>query len=106
MRSADSVRDFNGFLRTVCVEPVDSQNNWHRRQFLDTVARYQPYVKIDESNESWVEVCRGSSKVKSSMRRALGVCTLRNGSRPLGVLRILRRATLQKNSRKVYQIYG
>jgi hypothetical protein len=25
MKSADSERDFNGFLRTVCVEPVDIQ---------------------------------------------------------------------------------
>jgi hypothetical protein len=39
MKSADSKRDFNGFLRTVCVEPVDSQNNWRRRQFVDIVAR-------------------------------------------------------------------
>jgi hypothetical protein len=27
-------------------------------------------VKIDESNESWVEVCRRSSKIKSSLRKA------------------------------------
>jgi hypothetical protein len=38
MKSADSERDFNGFLPTVCVEPSDSQNNWRRRQFVDTVA--------------------------------------------------------------------
>jgi hypothetical protein len=30
--------DFNGFLRTVCVEPLHSQNTWRRRQFMDTVA--------------------------------------------------------------------
>jgi hypothetical protein len=28
------------------------------------------FVKIVESNESWVEVCRRSSKIKSSLRKA------------------------------------
>jgi hypothetical protein len=31
---------FDGFLRTVYVEPVDSQTNWSRLRFLDTVARF------------------------------------------------------------------
>jgi hypothetical protein len=38
MTSAVMKGDFNGFLRTVCVEPSDSQNNWRRRQLMDTVA--------------------------------------------------------------------
>jgi hypothetical protein len=38
MKSADSERDFIGFLRTVYVEPLDIQNNWRRRQVMDTVA--------------------------------------------------------------------
>jgi hypothetical protein len=46
MKSADSERDFNGFLRTVCVEPVDSQNNWRRRQFMDTVGSMQEYSEL------------------------------------------------------------
>jgi hypothetical protein len=40
MKSADSERDFNGFLRTACVEREDSQNNWRRRQFMDTVCNF------------------------------------------------------------------
>jgi hypothetical protein len=43
MTSAVMKGDFNGSLRTVCVEPVDSQNNWHQRQFMDTVA-YSIYL--------------------------------------------------------------
>jgi hypothetical protein len=38
MTSAVMKGDFHGFLRTVCGEPVDSQKQWCRRQFMDTVA--------------------------------------------------------------------
>jgi hypothetical protein len=38
MTSAVMKGDFNGFLRAVRAEPADSQNNWRRRQFMDTVA--------------------------------------------------------------------
>jgi hypothetical protein len=37
--SAVSEGVFNGFLRTLCVEPVANQNNWFRRQFMCPVAR-------------------------------------------------------------------
>jgi hypothetical protein len=40
---------------------------WDRESWLDVVG---VFVKIDESNESWVEVCRRSSKIKSSLRKA------------------------------------
>jgi hypothetical protein len=38
--------------------------------FVDCRTVRMTFVKIDESNESWVEVCRRSSKIKSSLRKA------------------------------------
>jgi hypothetical protein len=49
-----------------------TMNAWmNYSECVDTVpAAWRENVKIDESNESWVKVCHGSSKVKSSLRKA------------------------------------
>jgi hypothetical protein len=72
MKSADSERDFNWFLRTVCVEPVDSQNDWRRRQFMDTVAWFGngSSANFSHTNRPLDNSCfkiRGNGVNKSSM---------------------------------------
>jgi hypothetical protein len=49
-----------------------TMNTWtNYSEYVNTVhAVWRENVKIDESNESWVEVCRRSSKIKSSLRKA------------------------------------
>jgi hypothetical protein len=49
-----------------------AMNTWTNcSECVDAVsAAWRENVKIDESNESWVEVCHRSSKVKSSLRKA------------------------------------
>jgi hypothetical protein len=49
-----------------------AMNTWtNYSKYVDAVsAAWRENVKIDESNESWVEVCRRSSKVKSSLCKA------------------------------------
>jgi hypothetical protein len=49
-----------------------TMNTWtNYSEYVNTVhVVWRENVKIDESNESWVEVCRRSSKIKSSLRKA------------------------------------
>jgi hypothetical protein len=56
MKSAVMKGDFNGFLRTVCVDPVDSQNNWRRRQFMDTVASWLGSLDVEKNPKRWYRV--------------------------------------------------
>jgi hypothetical protein len=45
-----SERDFNGFLRTVCVAPVENQNNWralaNELQYLESLRPFNPIQRI------------------------------------------------------------
>jgi hypothetical protein len=79
VRSEDNESDIltkntpEGLLKTHAVNIRNgTMNTWtNYSEYVDTVsAAWRENVKIDESNESWVEVCRRSSKVKSSLRRA------------------------------------
>jgi hypothetical protein len=79
VRSEDNESDVltkNTPERLLKVHAVNIQNGtmnaWMNcSEHVDAVsAAWRENVKIDESNESWVEVCRRSSKVKSSLRKA------------------------------------
>jgi hypothetical protein len=61
--------DGNSQLTVDAISLVDDSLSRHF-QTLSTKFATVPHVKIDESNESWVEVCRRSSKIKSSLRKA------------------------------------
>ena len=79
VRSEDNESDIltkNAPERLLKTHAVNARNgamhawiNYSER--VNTVhAVWRENVKIDESNESWVEVCRRSSKIKSSLRKA------------------------------------
>jgi hypothetical protein len=79
VRSEDNKSDIltkNTPERLLKIHAVNIQNGtmnaWtNYSEYVNTVhAVWRENVKIDESNESWVEVCRRSSKVKSSLRKA------------------------------------
>jgi hypothetical protein len=74
MKSADSERDFNGFLRTVCVESLDTQKHWHRRQFMDTAA--SAVRRMTAAAEFWstaggINASRLRSKVRHGLRNTM-----------------------------------
>jgi hypothetical protein len=79
VRSEDNESDIltkNTPERLLKVHAVNVQNGavntWMKHsECVDAAsAAWRENVKIDESNESWVKICRRSSEVKSSMRTA------------------------------------